>query len=138
MSRTLFALAASAILAAGVVTAAPKADAIAQLQPGQWTLRDLDGGPSESICLADPSALLQIQHRAAPCTRMVLASDAHGATVHYTCPANGFGRTALRVQTPRVAKIDTQGIADSIPFAQRLEARRTGDCGGGGQKLRAR
>lgn len=104
--------------------------ALAQLEPGLWQLRDLDeaGARPQSLCVADPHILMQIQHRNSPCTRLVIANDPKGATVHYTCPATGFGRTSLRVETPRLAKIDTQGISDKIPFAYRIEARRTGAC----------
>lgn len=104
--------------------------ALAQLEPGLWQLRDLDspGARPQSICVTDPNILMQIQHRNSPCSRLVIANDAKGATVHYTCPANGFGRTTLRVETPRLAKIDTNGISENAPFAYRLEARKTGSC----------
>jgi len=132
--RTLVALGSATLLALPVTAAqAPRGlTALARLQPGQWQLRDLDGGGApQSICVADPNLLMQVQHRTSPCSRLVIANDSQAATVHYTCPATGFGRTSLRVETPRLAKIDTQGISDNAPFAYRLEARRTGDCAGG-------
>ena len=135
LCRGLLGLAAVAI----VSLPAPAADrgkltALSQLEPGLWQLRDLDrrGAPPQVICVADPEILMQVQHRNAPCSRIVIANDAKGATVHYTCPATGFGRTALRVETPRLAQIDTQGISGKSPFAYRLEARRTGACGTSG------
>ena len=70
--------------------------------------------------------------------RVVLSNDVKGATVHYTCPANGFGRTSVRVETPRLAKIDTQGIMGNAPFAYRAEARKVGACSGGGRVGSAR
>lgn len=105
--------------------------ALARLEPGLWQLRDLGDArvAPQSICVADPAILMQVQHRHSPCSRLVIANDAKGATVHYTCPAGGFGRTSLRVETPRLAKIDTQGILGNIPFAYRAEARRVGGCG---------
>ena len=128
--------AAMALGSVTLATAAVSADdagrlsALSRLEPGLWQLRDLDDGRVRHapICVADPSALMQLQHRDSPCSRLVIASDATGATVHYTCPAGGFGRTSLRVETPRLAQIDTQGISDKIPFAYRVEARRTGAC----------
>jgi hypothetical protein len=111
-----------------------KLTALARLEPGLWQIRDL-GDPSaapQSICFADPTMLTQVQHRNSPCSRLVLANDASSATVHYTCPAHGFGRTSVRVETSRLAKIDTQGIVDNAPFAYRAEARRVGACGGNG------
>jgi hypothetical protein len=74
---------------------------------------------------------MQVQHRNSPCSRLVIATDTSGATVQYTCPAGGFGRTSIRVETPRLAQIDTQGIVDNTPFGYRAEARRVGPCGGG-------
>jgi len=114
-----------------------KLSALARLEPGLWQLRDLDNASAQqSICVADPSALLQLRHRNAPCSRLVIADSTSAATVHYTCPAGGFGRTELRVETPRLAQIDTQGIANNAPFAYRAEARRIGVCGRGGPRGR--
>lgn len=106
--------------------------ALSRLEPGLWQLRDLDNrqAPARSICVADPGVLIQVQHRNAPCSRVVIASSPRDATVHYTCPAGGFGRTYLRVETTRLAQIDTQGISNNAPFAHRFEARRTGACSG--------
>lgn len=135
IGRAAGALGAAILFASPASTlGAVKLTAIAQLEPGLWQLRELGGGGArpQSICIADPQILLQVQHRNSPCSRLVLENEAKGATVHYTCPANGFGRTSVRVETPRLAKIDTQGIVDSAPFAYRAEARRVGACGGGG------
>lgn len=137
-----------AVMALGAVTLASSAAyalqghiklaALARLEPGLWQLRDLDNASAQqqAICVADPAALLQLRHRNSPCSRLVIADDASGATVHYTCPAGGFGRTEVRVETPRLAQIDTQGIANNAPFAYRAEARRIGVCGRGGPRGR--
>ena len=132
-----------AVLALGALTlvtsaaSAPqggaKLTALARLEPGLWQLRDLKNpGAQQSICVADPAALLQLRHRNAPCSRIVISDEERAATVHYTCPAGGFGRTEVRVETPRLAQIDTQGIVNNAPFAYRAEARRIGVCGRGG------
>jgi hypothetical protein len=134
--RTLLALGAVTVLAgfAPAGPARPQAAtgliALAQLEPGQWQLRDLDAprAAPRSLCVADPNALIQIEHPGAPCTRLVLANGAREGTIHYTCPSNGFGRTSVRVETTRLAKIDTQGIIGNAPFQLRAEARRTGSC----------
>lgn len=103
--------------------------ALSRLQPGLWSFRDLDGaGPPRSICLGDPNLLIQLEHRGLPCARLVIENDERIATIHYTCPAGGYGRTSIRVETARLAVVDTQGIADSRPFAYRLQGRRTGPC----------
>lgn len=131
MGRALLSLGMIMLISAPAVPQARKPlSALAQLQPGLWQIREI-GNPqvrARSICVADPGLLMQIQHGAEPCTRLVISDQPAGATVHYTCPANGFGRTSVRVDTPRVAKIDTQGIFHNAPFAFRAEVRRVGDC----------
>lgn len=132
--RAIFALGAVSLSAAPAIPQGKGAalSALSRLEPGLWQIRNLEdrGAAPQSICVADPTILVQVQHRNSPCSRLVLANDADGATVHYTCPAHGFGRTSVRVETPRLAKIDTQGIVDNAPFAYRAEARRVGACGG--------
>ena len=49
-------------------------------------------------------------------------------TVNYTCPGIGRGRTTIRVETPRLVQIDSQGLDRGAPFALRAEARRIGPC----------
>jgi hypothetical protein len=103
---------------------------LSRLEPGLWVLRDRDGSRSlPSICLRDDRELvMQVRHGQTACTRLVIASDAKGATVHYTCPGAGFGRTSVRVETPRLLKLDSQGVHEGVPFAFRAEARRISAC----------
>lgn len=130
--RMLASLGAVALLGgAAVGHAAGALPALSRLEPGLWQVRELGTGspkPPVRLCIADTAMLTQLQHRSAPCSRTVIASDTNSATVHYTCPAHGFGRTSVRVETPRLAKIDTQGIMDNAPFAFRAEARHLGSC----------
>jgi len=129
--RALLALAAAAAIAAPAVSQrAGGVNALAKLQPGLWQFRILSGGAATPapVCLGDPAVLAQLRHRSTPCSRLVVAQDGEGATIHYTCPAGGYGQTSLRVETPRLVQVDTQGIADNIPFAFRAEARRVGSC----------
>lgn len=116
------------VIAAPVV-AQPLA-ALGQLEPGMWQLR-APGEAPRNICVSDPAALVQLQHARNTCRRLVVTNDKTVSTVQYSCPGAGWGRTTVRVSTPRAASIDTQGIADNAPFAYVAEARRTGDCGGG-------
>jgi hypothetical protein len=58
----------------------------------------------------------------------VLAADEHSVTVSYVCPGMGRGRTLLRVETPRLVQIDSQGLANGAPFALRAVARKVGPC----------
>lgn len=103
--------------------------ALAQLTPGRWQIQRLDTAePGRTICLGDPLALLQLEHRGRGCARDMVTSDATGGTLHYTCKGRGFGHSKLRIETPRLVRIETQGIANNRPFAYRAEARRVGIC----------
>jgi hypothetical protein len=103
--------------------------ALSTLSPGQWTLRGLSRtSGNRAICLGDSHALLQIRHGAASCSRFVIAKDARGLTVHYTCPGAGHGRTTIHVESSALVRIETQGIVNNAPFDASWEARRTGEC----------
>jgi hypothetical protein len=119
-------------LAGGSGTAQPgkRPHAFAGLELGEWEIRESHGAKVEarSVCLGDPGVLVQLQHRNADCSNLVVSDEPREVTIQYTCPANGYGRTTVRTQTPRMVRIDTQGIADNAPFAFRAEARRLGPC----------
>jgi hypothetical protein len=103
--------------------------ALSRLERGRWQVRDLDARVvRESICIGDATLLARIEHLRAPCTLEVVESEPAGGTVRYSCPGRGFGHSTLKVETPRLAKIHTQGISDNRPFSYRAEARRTGPC----------
>jgi hypothetical protein len=107
----------------------PTIQAVAVLQPGQWELRSRGASAAtKSMCLNDMRALLQVQHGAAACNRFVTTNDPRQAVVNYTCARAGHGQTSLRVETPRLVQIQTQGIADNEPFAFEFEGRRVGAC----------
>jgi hypothetical protein len=108
---------------------APKIVALQTIQSGQWALRSRsDPEQSRSLCLGDPALLLQLRHGAAACTRFVVASDPRSATVQYRCPGSGNGRTTIRVETPRLVQIQSQGIMNNEPFVVEFEGRRVGEC----------
>jgi hypothetical protein len=129
--RVLIASVAIAMIGTAAAAAAVRPLlALARLEPGLWQVRDLEDTSARpiSVCVGDPTVLLQLEHKQTACSRIVITNEANVATVHYTCPANGFGRTSLTVETPRLAKIDTQGIVGNAPFAFTAEARRVGSC----------
>lgn len=102
---------------------------LSRLELGRWqiTLSDPKKAP-RSICLRDPVMLVQVEHGPAQCTRQVLAAGASGATVQYRCTGRGYGHTRVIVETPRIARVESQGIVDGRPFSWRAEARRVGAC----------
>jgi len=101
---------------------------LAQIERGAWQLVGPSGNALATVCLGDPLLLAQPQHGPQPCTHEILSSDAHSVTVNYTCPGMGRGRTLLRVETPRLVQIDSQGLHYGAPFALRAQARRIGAC----------
>jgi hypothetical protein len=122
------------ILASGLAAplyalATARIEAFGQLEPGRWQIRDLDSDVDrQSLCLGDPILLAQLEHRGPPCAREIVDSGPTGGTVRYTCRGRGFGQSTLRMETPRLVKIHTQGINGAQPFDFRAEARRVGDC----------
>ena len=130
--RTRIAVLLAGVLAALAVPLAAQRPALAmlnQLEAGRWELRNRDGGQVERICLPDPRRLIQLQHPATVCERLIVSDSATEITVQYTCRGHGYGRTHIRRETGRLAQIDTQGIVDGLPFSYTVEARRIGDCG---------
>lgn len=102
--------------------------ALRQLDAGLWQL-DVKGRSPRQICVADPVSLVQVEHAQLGCSRFVIANDPKSSTVHYSCQRAGWGRTTVRVETPRTAVIQTQGISRNAPFDYTVEARRIGPCG---------
>lgn len=103
-----------------------------QLEKGRWELRTRgESGETQRLCLTDARRLIQLRHpSAANCERLIVDDNAAQVTVQYTCRGQGYGRTHIRRETSRLVQIDSQGIADGLPFAFAAEARRVGDCTG--------
>ena len=123
---------ASIALCAGLLAAVPAAaqapGPLARVEHGQWQLLGAGGAALGTLCLGDPLLLSQPQHGPQPCSHEILAADEHSVTVGYVCPGMGRGRTLLRVETPRLVQIDSQGLQNGAPFALRAEARKIGPC----------
>lgn len=103
--------------------------ALAALESGQWDLRSRDAGePSVRLCIHDGLSLIQIRHQGQTCRQFVVEDTADRVSIAYSCPRTGHGRTVIRVETPRLVQIDSQGVADGYPFALDMEGRKTGAC----------
>lgn len=137
-TRSLRWVAAALVLASGAAmaqpAAAPTLTAMRAVAPGNWSLRAA-GSPeaARASCFSDTAAFLRLRLRNAQCSRFVIEDTARLSTVHYTCPGIGHVRTTVHVDTPRSLRIESEGIADGMPFADAYEARRIGNCGGGGR-----
>lgn len=126
MDRPVWLLAFGASLIAAAPAQTPSV--LGGIEPGNWQLRELGGGSSRALCITDPASLLQIQHGMADCTRRLIEDSPRAATVHYTCPGAGHGRTVLTLETGRSLALETQGIDHGEPFDQRYQLTRTGAC----------
>ena len=105
----------------------PRFAALDTMQQGTWQLREI-GGEARAMCVRDPTSLFQLRSRGAGCSRFVIENAATSATVHYTCPGRGHGRTTISVETPRLVRISSEGIEGGAPFSVEIEGRRTGAC----------
>lgn len=104
--------------------------ALSQVSGGLWEISGQHGAPPARLCVAEPPLLAQIEHRSQKCERTVVRGGPASAVIEYHCAGGGFGHSKVTVLTPRSVRIETQGIADSAPFAYVASARRVGDCPG--------
>ncbi len=118
--------------AIGQPTPPPQLVALSTVQPGLWEFKSRnDASANKQICVADPRILLQMRHAGANCSKFVIANEAKLSTVSYKCNGAGHGQTTVKVETPRLIQINSQGIAAQSPFAFSAEGRRIGDCPAG-------
>jgi hypothetical protein len=104
-------------------------NAFQALQPGLWEFKSAqDSTANRSICLRDVKAMLQLKHFGQACTQFVITNEAKIATVHYQCNATSHGQTNVRVETPRLVQLQSQGLVNRAPFSFSAEGRRIGDC----------
>ena len=116
-------------LGAGMATTMAELRALKAIEPGQWQLRSrTDPAAARSLCVADPTALVQLRHPGMTCKRFIIADQPHMAVIQYSCRGSGYGRTMVSVETPRLVKLTTQGAGKAGPFDETFEARRTGAC----------
>ena len=100
-----------------------------RLQNGQWEMRDRDPtGGRRRLCIESGRELIQIRHMHETCKSFTIEDTADAVTVQYTCPGHGFGRTRVRFENAQLAQIETQGVAQGLPFDMSAEARRVGAC----------
>ncbi|MDT9014147.1 hypothetical protein RQP55_12015 [Novosphingobium sp. APW14] len=134
--RQLIWLTASALtgwvaLAVPASSQRPALEMLNQLEPGRWEIRLRDGSRrSYPICLNSGHKFIQLRHEGLNCERLIVDDRDDLITVQYTCRGRGYGRTSVRRETNRLVQIETQGIAEGLPFEFAAEARHTGDCSG--------
>jgi hypothetical protein len=132
--RPRFIAAAIAVAASAAAPALTQGSAtspvLARLQKGLWQVRMLGAREvsPRMICLGDPGNFVQLHHPRHRCSRSVSASTSNSVTMNYECPGIASGLTTIRAETPRLVRIESQGIDEGVPFAFRAEARRVGTC----------
>ncbi|WP_223262852.1 hypothetical protein [Sphingobium sp. SCG-1] len=101
---------------------------LAALESGQWVLKDRETGRERRLCLGDRRQLLQLRQVRHQCARFVVTDSERQVSVTNDCGAAGNERTDIRIETPRLFQLQSQGIADGAPFAAAIEGRHVGIC----------
>jgi len=130
LSKTTCLLTGAMMLAVAVPVAA-QSDGLrmlSALSKGEWTIKYRDGTPERKVCVKTGEELIQLRHDQTDCSRFVVEDSAAKVAVQYTCPGNGYGRTAIRRETGSLVQVESQGIASGRNFQFAAEARRTGPC----------
>lgn len=123
------AIALMAFAAPALTAQRPSLAMLDHLQPGQWEVRDRDlAGGRSRLCIENGRRLIQIRHMRETCRSFAVQDTADAVTVHYTCPGNGYGQTSVRFESAQLVQLETQGIAQGLPFNMRAEVRRVGAC----------
>lgn len=99
-----------------------------RLEDGRWELRTRENGGVQRICVGDRRRLVQLRHPDLSCERLIVEDTPNSVTVQYTCRGRGYGRTHIRRETGQLIQVESQGVADGLPFDFAAEGRRTGDC----------
>jgi len=136
-NRSLMApLAAVALMAAFLGAGASAAQApggglrmLSQLERGRWEIRVRGERSVQNLCIGDQLRLIQLRHQDLPCERLVLEDNASSVTVQYICRGHGYGRTRIRRESAQLVQVESQGIAEGLPFEISAEGRRAGGCG---------
>lgn len=128
--RTVAAAGALFALASPAWSQKPALAMLDELEKGRWELRVRgDDGSPQLVCLGDARRFIQLRHPAVGnCEKLTVQDSDSEVTVQYTCKGLGYGRTHIRRETGRLIQIQSQGIADGLPFSFAAEARRVGSC----------
>lgn len=131
------ALAAALLMAAlrmvadgpAVHAAVPSAHLAKGLEAGEWELRGRgEDSAVRKLCVAHLNQLLQSRHAGNSCKSFTVSDTPRRLVVTYQCGAAGNGRTELRIETPRLVQIQSQGMDDGAPFSFASEGRWLGAC----------
>jgi len=117
-----------ALLPAGARAEAPFLKALADWQQGRWLASMVGGRTGAPICLTEPEALLTGGRPKPGCTYTIIEDRPTQATVTYICPGGRTGHTVLRRDAGNIYTVDAQGVDGGLPFGDKAEWRRIGNC----------
>lgn len=115
-------------VAAGAQEDAHSLAALDRVQAGEWELRFRADVPRRRICMQGGRDFIQLRHPHKGCSQYVVEDLADRVSVQYTCRGDGYGLTNIRVETPGLLQVESQGIAAGSPYHMSAEARRVGPC----------
>lgn len=126
---------AAFLLMSGVAMAstakAPVLMVVEAIEHGQWEIHEVGATSApRTLCLSDPETLIQLRHPGIACSHFVIDNQPKTLTVSYSCSGAGSGRTTISLATPRIIRLQTQGLAQNAPFDSDYSARRIGACQG--------
>jgi hypothetical protein len=87
-----------------------------------------EDGARTTMCIPNGRRLIQLRHPNEACDRLVIEDAPNQVAVQYTCRGRGYGLTRIRRETNQLVQIESQGIAEGLPFDFTVEARRVGSC----------
>lgn len=116
------------LLAAPGQALVPAAHLQKGLESGEWELRERGADDVRRLCVSHLNQLLQSGHAGKSCKSFTVSDTPRHMIVTYDCGGAGNGRTDLRIETPRLVQIQSQGIAAGAPFDFAVEARWVRAC----------
>ena len=121
---------AAIMLACGLPAAAqaPGLGVLDGIAPGQWKIANRDGAAKRLVCLKSGRDIVLLRHRGQDCRRIAIQNAPNAVTVQFSCRGRGYGRIAIRRETPALIQIEGQGISDGVPYEFKSEGRRVGAC----------
>ena len=105
-----------------------------QFPAGLYTTRSLDTrtpAPVRKICLRSAAELVYLMQGNSQCESELVQSSSDRLTVNYSCTGRAAGRTEVLRETPDLYRVESQGFNGNLPFADRIELRRIGNCPSG-------
>lgn len=126
--RLLGCFGAAAVMTIPSAAQGPELAMLGTLDKGSWEVRGRGDGARQRLCVRTGRELIQLRHRQAGCSQLIVQDEPNAVTVQYSCRGNGYGRTTIRREGSGLVQIRSQGLLNGQPFSIEGEARRQGSC----------